>query len=372
MKKILILHLTTHLNIGGITTYIYLLGRHLNSKNFEVLCLSSGGEMTKQFNASGIRTFELPIKTKSELSPRLYFAIPKIIELIKREKIDLVHAHTRVTQVMAWWIKKLQGTRHVTTCHGFYKRRLGRRLLPAWGEKTIAISQPVADHLVNDFHVAQNKVLTILNAIDIEGLRDRYEKHNSSDIRKRWNLESTTPTLGVIARIVEDKGHSYLIAAISELRKQYEDIKLLIVGVGPFMDKMKQYAKHLDLTQNVIFLGNLSDVTSALAAIDIFVLPAIWREGFGLSIVEAMSLKKPVIVTNIWALNALVQDRQNGLLIEPKSTDAIVTAVNALIHDSKLRNQIGEKAHETVVKEFSIDRFAKQIASTYTTLVHSV
>ena len=365
MKKTKILHLTTHINIGGITTYIYLLGRGMDQSKYELSVFSSGGEMEKQFHEVGIQTFSSPFRTKSEVSPKLYFAIPRLISIIKSEKIDLIHAHTRVTQVMAWCIQKLAGVPYVSTCHGFYKRRLGRRLLPAWGNRVIAISPPVADALINNFQVPQNKVTTILNAIDIENLEKLTHAKNVLGIISEYNLQTTTPVLGVIARVVRDKGHEYLIQACAELRKRYPDLKLLVIGEGPYLSKTKKLSHRLNLDQCVVFTGNLQDVTKALAVIDIFVLPAVWREGFGLPIVEAMALKKPVVATNIWALNSLIRNRINGLLVEPKSVTGLVSTISELIEDKALCLKIGKSAYETAKNEFPISRMAKELESLY-------
>ncbi len=371
MNKTKILHLTTHLNIGGITTYIYLLGKGLDSAHYETSVFSSGGEMEKQFNKSGIRTYASPFRTKSELSPKLYFAIPEVIRIIKNENINLLHAHTRVTQVMAWWIQKITGIPYVSTCHGFYKRRLGRRLLPAWGNKVIAISPPVADSLVNEFKVPAEKVKTILNAIDIDTLEDLVRQKNQSSITIEYDLQSTKPILGIVARIVKDKGHEYLLKAFAQLLPQYPDLKLLVVGTGSYLSDVKKLADQLSLTKNLTFVGNLNDVTKALAVIDIFILPAVWREGFGLSIVEAMALKKPVIATNIWALNSLVQNKVNGLLIQPKNVTELASAITELIENQDLRRAVGEKAYKTVQEQFSIKRMTRDFDRLYQQILQS-
>lgn len=365
MKKTKVLHITTHLNTGGITTYIYLLAEALKNTPFEIVVLSSGGNMTEQFRQAGIRTFEIPYRTKSELSPKLYRAIPRASELVRKEGIELIHSHTRVTQVLSWWIEKITKVPYVSTCHGFYKRRLGRQLLPAWGRKVVAISDPVADSLKKDFRIPEDRVVTIYNAIDAEGLISSARAKDRSKIINEWNLASHQPVVGIVSRIVQDKGHEYLIRAFAILREKYPDIKLLIVGEGPYKKNLERLVQSLNLKSGVILIGNLKDVTKALTVIDIFVLPAIWREGFGLSIIEAMALKKPVIVTNIWALNAIVAHRVNGLLIEPRDIKAIVEAVTELIEDQKLCQQIGENAYQTAIKEFSIDRMAHQMANFY-------
>ena len=93
--------------------------------------------------------------------------------------------------------------------------------------------------------------------------------------------------------------------------------------------------------------------------------PAIWREGFGLSIVEAMACRKPVIVSNIWSLNTLIENNVTGILIEPKQVEVLAEALASLLHDKARRRLIGERGRKMVEDYFSIERMASEIAEVY-------
>src|SRR3989338_5266674 len=215
MKRVL--HLTTHLNIGGITSYIKLVTNEMQKKDYRFYVGSSGGTQEEFLKDQGVECVRLNIKTKSEISPKVFAAIRPLIQLIKREHIDLIHAHTRVTQILSWWTQWFTGIPYVSTCHGFYKPRLGRRLIPAWGNHVIAISTPVEDSLIHDFKVNPGKTTTIFNAIDIPELVGRYQKKDPDSIRKELNLTDHSTVIGIIARIVEDKGHEYFLRATKKL-----------------------------------------------------------------------------------------------------------------------------------------------------------
>lgn len=360
-----VLHLTTHLNTGGITTYIQRLIKPLQELGTEIQVLSSGGEMSSEFVKRGAKLHELPIRTKSELHPKLYFALPQIIKIIREEKIDLLHAHTRITQVMASLIQKIIPIPVVTTCHGFYKTRLGRKIFPSWGNRVIAISDGVADALIQQFKLPNEKVSIIFNAVNIEELDHAYSLHSPAATKKNFGFELTDPIIGIIARVVEDKGHRYLIEALPVLQKIFPQIRLLIVGEGRDKKFLIERTQQLKIEKHVFFTGNMPDVTKALAAMDVFILPATWREGFGLSIIEAMTCRKPVIVTNIWALNTLIRDRVTGLIIEPSTIDPIVTSVTELLTNPSLKESIVTTGRQMVEKLFSIDRMAREISDTY-------
>ena len=369
MKRVL--HLTTHLNIGGITSYIKLVTNEMQKKDYRFYVGSSGGTQEEFLKDQGVECVRLNIKTKSEISPKVFAAIRPLIQLIKREHIDLIHAHTRVTQILSWWTQRFTGIPYVSTCHGFYKPRLGRRLIPAWGNHVIAISTPVEDSLIHDFKVNPGKTTTIFNAIDIPELVGRYQKKDPDSIRKELNLTDHSTVIGIIARIVEDKGHEYFLRATKKLlNERRHPVKVLIVGDGPYLKKVRGLVKQLQMEEVVVFLGSIQDVTRALAVIDIFVLPAVWREGFGLSIIEAMAVCKPVIVTNIWSLNELVQNGTTGLLVEPKNIDELCGAMRSLIEDKKLYERIAKNGCEMVKREFSIPQMASRVDQIYQSVLN--
>ena len=360
-----ILHLTTHLNRGGISRYILSVGSALIDKGDEVFVASSGGEMEEEFLERGFRLKNLAIRTKSELSPKIYFVLPELIRWIETEAIDLVHAHTRITQVMAFWIHCLTRKPFVTTAHGFYKRRLGRRILPAWGEQVVAISQPVGTHLRSTFHVPEDRIQVVYNGVDLEDLVNRFSKYNFRDVRREYGISEDALVVGVTARLVPDKGHEHLIRAAKALEFEIPSLRLLIVGDGRYRKYLERLGGKLGLKDKIFFAGNLKDVLKPLAAMNVFVLPAVWREGFGLSIVEAMACQKPVIVTNIWALNTLIQDQVNGILVEPRSAGDLARAIRLVLKDEALRERIGRAGQETARNSFSLDRMVLELEAVY-------
>lgn len=360
-----ILHLTTHLNRGGISKYILSLGGALRERGHRVYVASSGGETEDELKTAGIILKTLPIRTKSELSPKIYRSLPELIHWIMNQKIDLVHAHTRITQVMAFWLHWLTRKPFVTTAHGFYKRRLGRRILPAWGERAIAISDAVATDLQESHRVHSNRIRLVYNGLNLEELVQNFLRYDPVLVRREYGFSEDASVVGIIARLVPDKGHEYLIQSVKMLESEIPSLQLLIVGDGRYRDNLEQLARRLNLSNRIYFTGNLKDVSKPLAAIDVFAMPAVWREGFGLSIVEAMACQKPVIVTNIWALNTLIQNRVNGILVEPRNVEDLAHAIRLILKDLALKEKIGKAGQETAQKRFSLDRMVQEVETVY-------
>ncbi len=337
----------------------------MHAKGHEIFVASAGGEMEEEFRKAKIHVKLFPIRTKSELSFKIYKALPSMMRWIKDERIDLIHAHTRVTQVAAFWIHRFTGIPYVTTAHGFYKRRLGRRLLPAWGKRVIAISESVGLDLQKSHRVPSDLTRVVYNGLDLPGLFNRFLQHDPLQIRKEYGLCPDSYVIGITARLVPDKGHEYLIRAIKELEEEISKVRLLVVGDGRYRKDLEALVQNLRMKDRVIFTGNLQDISKPLAAMDVFVLPATWREGFGLSIAEAMTCEKPVIVTNIWALNTLIQDRKNGVLVEPKNVEALAEAIRMMLTDVEFRKKIGKEGRRTAEERFSLDRMVRELESVY-------
>lgn len=364
-----ILHLATHLNRGGISNYIFLVGSELIKRGHQIFVVSNGGEMEDEFREKGFILKNLTIRTKSELSPKIYLALPRLIGFIKKEKIDLIHAHTRVTQVMSQWASWFAGIPFLSTAHGFYKRRLGRRIFPAWGTRIVAISDPVAAELEEVFRISHERIKVVYNGVDLEDLLRRYQSYDRSTVRMEFGLPTNAKVIGITARLVPDKGHEYLIRAVKRLGAELEDLNLLIVGDGRNREYLESLSKDLGISEHVRFTGNMRDISKPLKAMDVFALPAVWREGFGLSIAEAMACQKPIIATNIWALNTLIQNGINGLLIEPRNVDALVDAVRLVLTNREVSETMARAGQKTAQEKFSLDRMVNEITSVYEEIV---
>lgn len=360
-----ILHLTNHLNPGGISSYVYSVACEMKRRGHQSLVLSSEGSMVERFQTAGIKVSLMIPKTKSEIDPRLYLCLPNIHRFVMQEGFNLLHAHTRVGQVIAAWIKLLTGISYVTTCHFFCKRRLGRRFFPAWGDHVIAISDPVRDLLVDSFCVKKNKITTIFNGINMGNLQNQMSLKNREAILKGWGISTSCLIISTVSRIVAVKGHEVLLNAVKQLIRKYPDVHLIITGDGPQKKRINKIAHELHLDRKVTFTGSLEDVTKTMAVTDIFVSPVLWGEAFGLSIAEAMALKIPVVTTTSWSLKDVYKDHDSVLLVEPGDSLGLAKALEELIANGDLRRSIAANAYSIVKEKFSVESMGDRIEKLY-------
>jgi glycosyltransferase involved in cell wall biosynthesis len=356
------LQLTTHIDIGGIGNYVLSLSRALKAEGVECVVASSGGSFEGEFAEGGIPLKRINIKTKSELSPKVFMAVLAVKRLVKEENIDIIHAHTRVSQVVAFFVSRLTGVPYVTTCHGFFKKRL-RGVFDTWGDKVIAISDAVRQHLLVDLGVKENRVKTVYSGVDIEKFSKKYSAEELSDIKSSLGLAGGR-VVGTIGRLSDVKGQSYLIQAVFQILSKRKDVVCVIAGDGPEEKSLKGLAKNLGIDRSVRFMRSQPDTRQLLSDMDLFVFPSV-KEGLGLSLLEAMAAGRPCAASDIGGISDIIEDRRNGLLFPVGDVRKMKESITALLDDADFRRVIGEAARETVAKRFPLKRMAAGIAAVY-------
>ncbi|MBF0533345.1 MAG: glycosyltransferase family 4 protein, partial [Candidatus Omnitrophica bacterium] len=285
-----VLFLTTHLNTGGITSYLLTLGKGLVNRGHHVYVCSSGGNMEHIFADAGINIVKADFKTKSVLNPKLYFLLPRLKKFLAEHHIEVIHAHTRVTQFVGQMLSS-RNVPLVTTCHGFFKPRFFRRLLPCWGQKVIAISPAVFDHLRRDFLVSEKMIDLVPSGIDVSEFLTINDQDRLFQ-RKQLNVPDEVVVLGMIARLSDVKGQDILIEAMREVMINCPHAHLLIAGEGKMEAQLRAMVKQYQLDDQISFYAASGRSRNLLAAFDILVVPS-RMEGLGLSILEAQAAAVP-------------------------------------------------------------------------------
>ena len=348
-----ILYLTNHLNTGGITSYVLTLASGLKKRGHNIYLASGGGEMLASFQQNGIIYLPLPLKTKAELSPQIFFSALGLARIVRQYGIELIHANSRTTQVVACLTSRLRHIAYISTCHGFFKKRILRRLFPCWGNKVIAVSEQVREHLLRDFKVEETDIRLVNNGIDIDRFGIRDPAYGLSK-KKELGL-GQGPVVGIVARLSDVKGHVYLIEAMQEVMAVFPAVQLLIVGEGKMQTELMRLTRRLGIERRVFFLPSVRDTAGVLLAMDIFVLPSL-REGLGLSLMEAMAMGLAVVASDIGGIKSLVRHGDNGLLVEAGNVRQLSAAILTLLKDKDKAKMLGRGARSTIEKNFSQDK----------------
>lgn len=362
-----ILHISTHLNIGGIASYIANVSAELKKRGHKVIVASSGGDMVERLIEDSIAHVELNVKTKSELSPRLIPALARLMALIKIEGIEVIHAHTRVTQVLACAASRLAGIPYVATCHGFFKERLGRKIFKCWGDKTIAISDAVRDHLIKDFNVPAERIELVYNGVELERFRKHFTDQEKDALRNNLGLKPG-PVIGAIGRLSPVKGYQYLVEAFSMLCNEYKDLNLLMVGDGPEKENLKSLCRELKIAESVTFIPPIPDTPKTLSIMDLFVSSSV-QEGLGLSIVESLAAGRPVVASDVGGVSSIVKNDKTGMLVKPEDSQALASGISVILKDPGLRERLQKDGRRLVEENFTIKKMVDKIEGVYSTWI---
>jgi len=362
-----ILHLTNHLNTGGITTYIRTLAVEQVKAGHDVFVWGARGIYSNDLKAAGITALEDVPRCKSELSPRLWLALPKLVNILKTQSIDIIHAHTRVTQVLAAGATFFVKIPYVSTAHMFYKRRLGRRLFPCWGKTIIAISKAMEEGLRTIFkEKGLPPIVVVPNGIEVEKLLAKFNKVDRSKAREAYGYRKEDLVVLSLCRLIPVKGIHILIEAFAMACREAPEIKLLIAGAGDpdYVQKLKARVSELGLGKKVLFIGNESEIEKPLRAGDIFAAPYLWPEAFGLSVLEAMAVGLPVVGSISGGIVELLGDGKHGLLFDRENIADLASCLVQYAKDLSLRSGMGEAARQASLK-YTSQRMCELINAVY-------
>jgi len=359
-----ILILTTHMNHGGIAYQIINLAQGLLNMGQEVTIASSGGKLDGLLREKGINTLHIPINTKSELSPRILISLVKLLNNFKSQDIDIVHANTRVTQVLAYLYSSLRKTKYISTAHGFYRPHFTRRLFKLWGHRTIAVSSEVKKHLVEDFKIPASCVDVVYNGIDIPSYGLSYKAREK--IRGDFGLK-TGKVIGTIARFSEEKGQEYLVRAFDILIKEDPSLKLFMVGEGRRLPAVRRLIYELGLQKYVVIQPAMAS-GQILPAMDVFCLPSL-KEGLGLAILEAQAAGVPVVASMVGGIKEIIEDGETGFLVSPGDYVALSGRIKELLESKELIESFTKKALLRLKQNFSVKKMAEQTLRTYKTIL---
>ncbi|MFA6320420.1 MAG: glycosyltransferase family 4 protein [Candidatus Omnitrophota bacterium] len=357
-----VLQITTHINIGGIANYILNLSEALIVKDVNVVVASSGGNLEGELCARNIPHMRIDIKTKFEFGPKVISSAFRLANIIKREKVDIIHAHTRVSQVAAFLASLITGVPYVTTCHGYFKVR-SRKIFDTWGCKVIAISDAVKRHLIDDLGVSGSRIDLIYSGVDVDKFRRKYSEDEKTAIRNDLGLKDA-PVIGTIGRLSQVKGQRYLVQAMAEIVSRKKGAQCLIVGDGEEKLALENLARSMNIRDAIYFVPSYIDTPRLLAVMDVFVFPSV-KEGLGIALLEAMAAGRACVASDIGGISDIIKDPSLGILVPVGGSKEISDSVIKFLDDGVLRQATGDNARKLVAEQFSLDAMSDNVIKFY-------
>ena len=300
-----VVHLLPALEQGGVETVVCDLVRELGS-NAEIVVVSKGGRLVERIEAAGGRHIALDLKSKNPLT---YFTRAwKLRRILRKEKPDLVCAHSRVPAWLFVWANRALGLRWITYAHGANSVSRYSAVMTK-GDLIITPSRFLADYLKANYGTPESKIRVIPNSVDAKRFDpDNLDPAFIAEKKREWGIREGDRVLMAIGRITPVKGLDNLIREFAEKKSQSEDswfpsatLKLVIVGGADkhhqkYLESLKKLAKDGRLeTGDVIFAGSQKKIPECIAIADEIVSANTTKpETFGLSVIEAYAMNKPV------------------------------------------------------------------------------
>lgn len=198
--------------------------------------------------------------------------------------------------------------------------------------------QAVKDALVKKRWIPERKIKVIYPGIPLEEFRT-IDEEKKSRLRQEFGVDKDGMVVGTVARLHEQKGHTYFIDAMPEILNKHPSTRFLIVGDGHLFEQLEQQASKVGVARNVIFTGYREDIPELLSIMDIKVIASLY-EATTLTVFEAMALGKAIVSTHVDGLKEIITDGENGLLVSPADPRALAEKINLLIEDADLREKI--------------------------------
>jgi glycosyltransferase involved in cell wall biosynthesis len=360
--KILYIHGIT--KIGGAETDLLAILKGLDRTRLHpsVACPPTGAfiERIKEM-AIPIFPLSFPSWRKLKDSWRIPFAVLSLASLLKREKFDLVHVNDYWWAPIAWLACRTRGIPSLVHVRQQIHPSKVKQYWLTKPDRVLAISQEIRQAII-DGGGPLNRVQVVYSGIDFSSITPT----TGGEIRTRYGLQSGQPLIGAVANLFPRKGYEYLVKALAEIRMVIPDIHCLILGEGDhaYHQNLLHLITMLDLNSAVTFAGFQPDVLAHMVDFDVVVLPSI-MEGFGMVLLEAMAMGKPIVASKVGGIPEAVEDGVTGVLIPPAHSGKLAEVLVFLLKNGSLRRSMGEAGRKRVATMFSLEKTIQELERVY-------
>ena len=382
-SNIKVLQVIPKLGYGGAETGCYDIAHYLAEKNCESFIITSGGELIKFINKKKVKLIRLPVHTKNPLLMILNSII--LIGIILFYNISIVHARSRAPAWSCLVATKLTRRKFVTTFHGTYnfsgKLKKFYNSVMVRSDLIIAGSNFIFSHIKENYSEilqSKKKFLVIFRGINVDYF-DPTTKLETEEkkLLKSWEIKKEKKIILVPGRLTSWKGQELLIESVNLVNAElgYEAFIVVILGSDQGRDlykkKLIRLIEQYRLNKQIKFIKHCDDMALAYKVSDIIISPSIEPEAFGRVAVEAQSMEKIIIASNIGGSNETIIDKKTGFLFEAGNARALSKKImNIITMDQTSLQLIGKEGRKNVIKKFNVEKMCFSTYSEYKRLVN--
>jgi len=378
-----VLQVIPKLGYGGAETGCYDIAHYLPENNCESFIVTSGGELLKFVDKKKVKVFILPVQSKNPLL--IFINAIILIGIIFFYNISLVHARSRAPAWSCLLATKITRRKFVTTFHGTYnfksnfKKIYNSVMIRA--DLIIAGSNFIFSHIKQNYSKYLNdkkKLMVIFRGINVDYFDPTTKMEiDEKKLLKKWNIEKDRKIILLPGRLTSWKGQEVFIEAINlvNIELGYEAFYAVILGSDQGRDlykkKLIRLTEQYRLSKQIRFIDQCKDMALAYKVSDIVVSASIEPEAFGRVAVEAQSMEKTIIASNIGGSNETIIDEKTGYLFEAGNAKSLSNKILTVLNlDETLLKSIGIEGRKNIVKKFNVEKMCFSTYSEYKRLLN--
>lgn len=361
-----VLHLIETGGPGGAETVFRELARGLDQTRFRSFAvIPEEGWVSESLHSDGIPFEVIPLRRSADFG-----YLRRIMRVVRRERIDIIQAHLLSSNLYAALAGAVCRIPVVATFHGqvdvsHRDRLLGVkcRLINLGAQRVVCVSEHLRRYFCESTAINPRITTCIHNGIDAA----RYGPRSGRPLRLELGIGDDEILIGAVGNMRPAKGYDVLLRAAALLKQKVPACRFVIVGDAAPPDLANELAeihRALDLGDTVRYAGFRPSVEHILKSLDVFVLTS-RSEGFSIATVEAMATGLPAVATRCGGPEEIICDGEDGLLVRNESPEAVAEALERLILDRQLRERLGARARDHVVRRFSTEAMVGEYTRLY-------
>ena len=383
-SKLKVLQVIPRLGYGGAEIGCYDLAHYLKEQKSSSFIATSGGELLKYIDKKKVKLFRLPVHSKNPLLILINIFILTFIVLFY--KINILHVRSRAPAWSCYYVSKITRCKLVTTFHGTYnfnssiKKKYNAIMLKS--DCVIAGSNFIFSHIKEKYpeYISRiKKFLVIFRGINTEYYDpDNIKESDRIKFLKKLNIEGNKKIILMPGRLTEWKGQEIFIEALNDLKTKYGYKNFIAILLGPdqgrkiYKKKLIRLIERFRLNNEVIFLEHAPSMPVAYSVSNVIVSASIEPEAFGRISVEAQSMKKPIVASNIGGSMETIVDNKTGLLFSSSDHHSLSEKLDFIFRlDDTSLNVMGNNGRKNVQKKFNVEKMCFSTYSEYKKLINA-
>ena len=382
-SNINVLQVIPKLGYGGAETGCYDIAHYLPENNCKSFIVTSGGELIKFIDKKKVKLIRLPVQSKNPIL--IFFNSIILIAIILFFNITIVHARSRAPAWSCLLATKLTRRKFVTTFHGTYnfsgKLKKFYNSVMVRSDLIIAGSNFIFSHIKENYSellTLKKKFLVIFRGINVDYFDPSSKlEEDEKKLLTKWEINKEKKIILVPGRLTSWKGQEMLIEAINLTKVElgYEAFHLVILGSHQGRDlykkKLIRITEQYRLTNQIKFIDQCKDMALAYKVSDIVISPSIEPEAFGRIAVEAQSMEKLIIASNIGGSNETIINEKTGFLFEAGDINSLSKKIiQAITMDESSLKLMGKEGRKNIIKKFNVEKMCFSTYSEYKRLVN--